>query len=239
MSIFHGVQLRSQAHEEIKRPVFRYKVCIGSEKRSPPKKQRIFDHIRALFSSLLAGIQSDLAEHSELFPDRDRHWDSLLPPLDGPNRNHEYHRRNLHRVDVYEYNSSRGRGLCKSCLDLRQRQLDSFQVFVQELQVTIREYDSGLYSLMTYFLCKIIAALPFRIVLPTSFVTITYSMMGLIWNLDRFLLSLMCLITIYFVATGFGYFISTITSSLNDALLLAPASSIPLVMFAGLPIHLE
>lgn len=113
------------------------------------------------------------------------------------------------------------------------------QIFVQELQVTIREYDSGMYSLMTYFFCKIIAATPFRIFLPTVFVIITYYLMGLIKESDRFLLSLVCLVVIYFVATGFGYFISTVTPSLNDALLIAPGFAIPLVMFAGLPIHLE
>lgn len=112
-------------------------------------------------------------------------------------------------------------------------------MFVQELQVTIREYDSGLYSLIVYFFCKTLAAIPFRIMLPTTFVTITYYMMGLIRDFQRFGLSLLCLIIIYYVATGFGYFISTITPSLNDALLLAPALSIPLVMFAGLPIHLK
>ncbi|XP_015785598.1 protein white isoform X2 [Tetranychus urticae] len=106
--------------------------------------------------------------------------------------------------------------------------------FCLELPIFIREHNNGLYSVSVYFISKTLAELPYFVLLPFAFASITYWMIGLYNNIEVFILAAFVLTLIANVACGFGYFISTISKSVTMALSLAPPFMIPLMLFGGL-----
>ncbi|XP_074601329.1 eye pigment precursor family transporter white [Brevipalpus obovatus] len=109
--------------------------------------------------------------------------------------------------------------------------------FCNELPIFVREHNNGLYSVGSYFFAKMAAEVPYFIILPTVFSSITYYMIGLNPSTKSFVNLTLLLILVANVSSGFGYFISCISKNITMALTLAPSCLIVLMLFGGLFIN--
>lgn len=107
-------------------------------------------------------------------------------------------------------------------------------IFPMEIPVFQREYDSKLYSIEIYFLCKTLADIPFQILFPFIFITIDYWMIGLCDDVSKYFIACGIVILISNVAASFGYMISCLARTVTAALALAPPLMVPLMIFGGI-----
>lgn len=112
-------------------------------------------------------------------------------------------------------------------------------IFPMELPVFQREYDSKLYSVGIYFLCKTLADIPFHILFPLIFMSIDYWMVGLNDDVGAFFISCGIVILVSNIAASFGYMVSCLARSTTAALALAPPLMIPLLIFGGFFVNTE
>ncbi|OXA64289.1 Protein white [Folsomia candida] len=106
-------------------------------------------------------------------------------------------------------------------------------VFWNELPVFMREHYNGTYRTDAYYLAKTTAELPLYIFLPAIFLSIGYWMVGMNPSADRFLIAIAIAILITNVSSSYGYMVSTVSSSLEMALALAPVFIMPFMIFGG------
>lgn len=106
-------------------------------------------------------------------------------------------------------------------------------MFPTERLVFIREHSTGAFSTVTYYLAKTVADFPFMVVFPMIFSVITYWMVGLRADADRFFIYMACLIVVTLAAQSLGLAISAGVSDIGIAMALAPAVFIPLMLFGG------
>ncbi|XP_074596318.1 uncharacterized protein LOC141851472 [Brevipalpus obovatus] len=109
--------------------------------------------------------------------------------------------------------------------------------FCLELPVFVREHNNGLYSVGSYFLAKLTAEIPYFIILPILFSTISYWMIGLYADWHTFLLATAVFVLIANVSSGFGYLVSCLSKDVTMGLSIAPPLLIPLMLFGGLFIN--
>ncbi|XP_028554085.1 ABC transporter G family member 25 isoform X1 [Dendrobium catenatum] len=76
--------------------------------------------------------------------------------------------------------------------------------FPQEQAIFIKERASGMYSLSSYFVARMVGDLPMELILPAIFSIIIYWMARLRPELDAFLLTLLVLLFYVLVAQGLG-----------------------------------
>ncbi|CEL98098.1 unnamed protein product [Vitrella brassicaformis CCMP3155] len=107
------------------------------------------------------------------------------------------------------------------------------QVFPMERPIAMREHESGSYSTTAYFLCKILSNIPFQIIFPALFCSISYWMMGLNPDGVTFILSVLIIILTANAAISLGYLVSTACTSVAVALALGPLIAMPLMLFGG------
>nr|CAD7204145.1 unnamed protein product [Timema douglasi] len=123
-------------------------------------------------------------------------------------------------------------------------------VFCAELPVFKREHFNGMYRTDVYFLCKTIAEIPVFIAIPVIFISISYYMIGLNPDPERFLMAVITLTLVSNVATSFTlrllntepklsyahaqrYLISCVSSNIEMALTIGPMVIIPFLLFGG------
>uniref|UniRef100_A0A1B6ICC2 Protein white n=1 Tax=Homalodisca liturata TaxID=320908 RepID=A0A1B6ICC2_9HEMI len=106
-------------------------------------------------------------------------------------------------------------------------------VFCSEMPVFMREHYNGMYRTDVYFLCKTLAEVPIFLVIPVLFTCIMYYMVGLNPDPSRFFQSIVIITLVSNVATSFGYFISSVSSSIAVALSIGPPIIIPFLLFGG------
>nr|CAD7432307.1 unnamed protein product [Timema monikensis] len=135
------------------------------------------------------------------------------------------------------------------------------QVFCAELPVFKREHFNGMYRTDVYFLCKSIAEIPVFIAIPVIFISISYYMIGLNPDPERFLMAVITLTLVSNVATSYSYsteeermlllavvledeeslgeegltcyLISCVSSNVEMALTIGPMVIIPFLLFGG------
>ena len=107
-------------------------------------------------------------------------------------------------------------------------------VFCMELPLFLREHNNGMYRTDVYFLTKQIAELPIFLLLPFLLISISYFLIGLDPNFERFLVTVGILELLTQSVISFGYFISCLTSSLPIALSIASPIILPLFLFGGM-----
>jgi len=102
----------------------------------------------------------------------------------------------------------------------------------------LREYANGMYNVLIYYLAKSTADLPFNIIFPTIFATISYWMIGLRVDAGAYFTFLGFVIMISNIAQSVGLLVS-VTLDLQIALGLFPVTVIPFLLCGGLFINIE
>ncbi|ODM98292.1 Protein white [Orchesella cincta] len=106
-------------------------------------------------------------------------------------------------------------------------------VFWSELPVFMREHFNGMYRTDTYYLAKTFAELPVYLILPAIFISISYWMVGLNDDIDRFFIAVGTAVLVANVGSSFGYMASTVTPSFETTMALAPVMITPFMLFGG------
>ncbi|CAL8086730.1 unnamed protein product [Orchesella dallaii] len=106
-------------------------------------------------------------------------------------------------------------------------------VFWCEIPVLTREHFNGTYRADAYFLAKTIAELPIYLFLPAIFTSISYWMVGLHSDLDRFFRAVGISILVGNVGSSFGYLCSTIAPSFDVTMAIVPGLIMPFMLFGG------
>lgn len=106
--------------------------------------------------------------------------------------------------------------------------------FPSEVAILIQERNNGWYSCATYYFAKIIAELPFQIIVTLTFISIIYPMTGQVMEWHRCgYFALICLITAS-IAQCVGIMFGTYyVKSVENAVFLAPLSMAPAFLFSG------
>jgi len=107
-------------------------------------------------------------------------------------------------------------------------------LFPPEKRVFFKEYASGAYGALSYYLAKVTTELPFNVIIPLMFSVVVYFMVGLrIDGASYFFIFYACLLVLSQNAQGLGLLISTAISNIGLALILAPLVFIPMMLFGG------
>jgi len=107
-------------------------------------------------------------------------------------------------------------------------------VFCMELPLFLREHHNGMYRTDVYFLTKQIAELPVFLLLPALLISISYYLIQLNPDFERFLVTVGILELLNQTVISYGYFISCLCSSLPVALSIASPIILPLFLVGGL-----
>jgi ABC-type multidrug transport system permease subunit len=112
-------------------------------------------------------------------------------------------------------------------------------IFIHEKRIIQKEIDSNAYTLLPYYITKIITEIPFTILPPLLFGIINYWVVGLDPNIWKFLIFLLQITIESITAMSMGIFISSISSSIEIATTIAPILNILFFLFAGLFININ
>jgi len=98
-----------------------------------------------------------------------------------------------------------------------------------------KEYSSGAYGALSYFIAKILAELPFNLFMPLLYSIIVYFMVGLRTDDDgyHFFIFYVALLLVSQNSIALGLMISTGISNINLALVIAPLCFLPMMLFGG------
>lgn len=109
--------------------------------------------------------------------------------------------------------------------------------FPLEAAVFFREYANNWYSLLAYYLSKVLADLPFLVLNPTVFVLLAYYLTDQPTDSNRrCLVWLVCVLTVL-LAHAYGL-VCGAAFGMQLATFLVPASTIPLILFSGFFLYL-
>jgi len=107
-------------------------------------------------------------------------------------------------------------------------------VFCVELPLFLREHHNGMYRTDVYFLTKQLAEMPVFVLLPLILISVSYFLIQLNPDLERFLVTVGILELLTQTVISYGYLISCLCSSLPVALSIASPIILPLFLFGGL-----
>ncbi|GKV39340.1 hypothetical protein SLEP1_g47122 [Rubroshorea leprosula] len=105
--------------------------------------------------------------------------------------------------------------------------------FPQELPMLIKERSSGMYRLSSYYFARMVGDLPMELVLPTTFVTVTYWMGGLKPSLVTFVLTLLIILFNVLVSQGLGLALGAILMDVKQATTLASVTMLVFLLAGG------
>ena len=114
----------------------------------------------------------------------------------------------------------------------------SSQTVPLERKVLVREHLNNWYSLKAYYLAKTLADIPFQFVFPTLYLVTVYLMTKQPLSLERFGMLLAITICLSLVAQGIGLLVGA-AFSIPVAVFVAPAGSIPFLLFSGFFVNLN
>lgn len=106
-------------------------------------------------------------------------------------------------------------------------------LFHEDKQVFNRERSAGAYRVSSYFMAKTSAELPLTLIPICIYTLICYWMIGLKNDADAFFKTLAVLALLVLTAQSFGMFISASAPSLKAAQIMAPISTVILMLFGG------
>ncbi|XP_059280463.1 ABC transporter G family member 25 [Lycium ferocissimum] len=109
--------------------------------------------------------------------------------------------------------------------------------FPQERAIFMKERASGMYTLSSYFMARIVGDLPMDLILPTLFLTITYWMAGLKPQLLAFLLTLLVLLSYVIVSQGLGLALGAIIMDAKQASTVITVTMLAFVLTGGFYVH--
>ncbi|KAI9136446.1 P-loop containing nucleoside triphosphate hydrolase protein [Paraphysoderma sedebokerense] len=107
-------------------------------------------------------------------------------------------------------------------------------IFAAERAVFQREYISGYYSVLPFYLSKNSVEFPFNITFPIVFACISYWIIGFSSSVSTFLVYLLFAILLALCGAAFGIFVTSMFSDIGIALAIMPLVVLPLMMVCGL-----
>ncbi|XP_059460664.1 ABC transporter G family member 25 [Corylus avellana] len=114
---------------------------------------------------------------------------------------------------------------------------NSVFAFPQERAIFMKERASGMYTLSSYFMARIVGDLPMELILPTIFLAVTYWMAGLKPTLDAFLLTLLLLLGYVLVSQGLGLFLGAAIMDAKQASTVVTITMLAFVLTGGFYVH--
>ncbi|GMI83244.1 Arabidopsis thaliana ATP-binding cassette G25, ATP-binding casette G25 [Hibiscus trionum] len=109
--------------------------------------------------------------------------------------------------------------------------------FPQERAIFMKERASGMYTLSSYFMARIIGDLPMELILPTVFLLVTYWMAGLKPDLVTFLLTLLVLLGYVLVSQGLGLALGALIMDAKQASTIVTVTMLAFVLTGGYYVH--
>ncbi|XP_009769371.1 ABC transporter G family member 25 [Nicotiana tabacum] len=109
--------------------------------------------------------------------------------------------------------------------------------FPQERAIFVKERASGMYTLSSYFMARIVGDLPMDLILPTLFLAITYWMTGLKPQLLPFLLTLLVLLSYVIVSQGLGLALGALIMDAKQASTVVTVTMLAFVLTGGFYVH--
>ncbi|CAI9114767.1 OLC1v1015562C1 [Oldenlandia corymbosa var. corymbosa] len=109
--------------------------------------------------------------------------------------------------------------------------------FPQERAIFMKERASGMYTLSSYFMSRIVGDMPMELILPTIFLTITYWMAGLKPELGAFVLTLIVVLGYVFVSQGLGLALGALIMDAKQASTVVTVTMLAYVLTGGFYVH--
>ncbi|OMO62654.1 ABC-2 type transporter [Corchorus olitorius] len=109
--------------------------------------------------------------------------------------------------------------------------------FPQERAIFMKERASGMYTLSSYFMARIVGDLPMELILPTVFLIVAYWMAGLNPDLVSFLLTLLVLLAYVLVSQGLGLALGAAIMDAKQASTVATVTMLAFVLTGGYYVH--
>lgn len=114
---------------------------------------------------------------------------------------------------------------------------NSVFAFPQERAIFMKERASGMYTLSSFFMARIVGDLPMELILPTIFLSFTYWMAGLRPALGAFLLTLLVLLGYVLVSQGLGLFLGAAIMDAKQASTVVTITMLAFVLTGGFYVH--
>lgn len=109
--------------------------------------------------------------------------------------------------------------------------------FPQERAIFMKERSSGMYTLSSYFMARIIGDMPMELILPTIFLTVAYWMAGLKPDPISFLLTLLVLLGYVLVSQGLGLALGAAIMDAKRASTIVTVTMLAFVLTGGYYVH--
>lgn len=109
--------------------------------------------------------------------------------------------------------------------------------FPQERAILMKEQASGMYTLSSYFMARIVGDMPMELVLPTIFLIVAYWMAGLKPEFGAFLLTLLVLLGYVLVSQGLGLALGAAIMDAKQASTLVTVTMLAFVLTGGFYVH--
>ncbi|KAJ9567661.1 hypothetical protein OSB04_003627 [Centaurea solstitialis] len=109
--------------------------------------------------------------------------------------------------------------------------------FPQDRAVFMKERASGMYTLSSYFMARIVGDAPIELILPALFLSITYWMCGLKPEVGAFLLTLLILLAYVLVSQGLGFAIGALIMDAKQASTVVTVTMLAFVLTGGYYVH--
>ncbi|KAK9271257.1 hypothetical protein L1049_026847 [Liquidambar formosana] len=114
---------------------------------------------------------------------------------------------------------------------------NSVFAFPQERAIFMKERASGMYTLSSYFMARIVGDLPMELILPSVFLTVAYWMTGLKPELGAFLLTLAILLGYVLVSQGLGLALGAAIMDAKQASTVVTVTMLAFVLTGGFYVH--
>lgn len=108
-----------------------------------------------------------------------------------------------------------------------------------ELGLVMREYNGGLYHVLSWYAAKNISEFPMQILLPILFYTPLYFLVGISHGVEVFFGQLAFVILVNSAAAGIGYMISCLVRRVDIAPVLGVVFLMPMVLLGGLMVNVD
>lgn len=106
-------------------------------------------------------------------------------------------------------------------------------VFPQERSVFLKEENSKMYGVISYFISRNIVDIPFSIILPAIYSLVTYWMVGLSSTAEQFFTMYLILMLMSFVGSSMGLLAGSFLQDEKAITEILPIILLPLVIISG------
>ncbi|KAI4321174.1 hypothetical protein MLD38_034590 [Melastoma candidum] len=114
---------------------------------------------------------------------------------------------------------------------------NSVFVFPQERAIFLKERASGMYSLSSYFMARMVGDMPMELILPTLFLTLTYWMTRLRPELGAYLLTLLVILGYVLVSQGLGLALGAVIMDAKKASTIVTVTMLAFLLTGGFYVH--